>query len=153
MLRKYKGFTLVELMMTLGTIGILATIAYPSYTEQVMKSRRADAKAGLLSLQMAQEKYRANCSQYADAIDGDAVNYSCTPGDYTLTHNASSPDGYYDLNILAGSSATAYTLSATPSSGGKQEGDKCGTFQIDQSSAKSVVNAAVDYDASMCWNF
>ena len=39
-----QGFTLIELMVTVAIVGILASIAYPSYQDSVMKSRRADVK-------------------------------------------------------------------------------------------------------------
>ena len=146
------GFTLLELMIVVAVVGILAAIAYPSYTEYVMKGRRSDAKAGLLNLQLAQEKYRANCVQYATAIDSDASNYSCTAGDYTLTHATASPDSYYDLSIISANSTT-YKIRATRKNTGPQANDKCGDYEIDTSlgSPKGVINAASGYDATACW--
>ena len=47
---KNNGFTLVELMIAVGIVGILSAIAYPSYQNSILKSRRADAKSGLLQL-------------------------------------------------------------------------------------------------------
>ncbi|MGR8929056.1 MAG: type IV pilin protein [Gammaproteobacteria bacterium] len=148
------GFTLIELMITVAIVAILAAIAYPSYTEYVMRGRRADAKAGLLSLQLAQEKYRTNCPRYAAGIDDDPINYSCDAAapDYTLTHSTSSPDGHYTLSVVS-ASATTYKIKAARVNGGLQANDKCGDFQIDtsQSSPKQVVNAAGGYDAARCW--
>ena len=46
--RKVMGFTLIELMITVAVIAVLASIAYPSYTAQVRKSKRAAAKAELV---------------------------------------------------------------------------------------------------------
>jgi len=43
-----KGFTLLELMITLAIIGILAAIAYPSYQAHVLKTRRALAQGCML---------------------------------------------------------------------------------------------------------
>ena len=39
-MKKQHGFNLVELMIVVAIIGIIAAIAYPSYTEQVRKSRQ-----------------------------------------------------------------------------------------------------------------
>lgn len=146
-LKREAGFTLIELMIVVAVIGILAGIAYPSYKEYIMKSRRSDAKSALMSLQMAQEKYRANCTQYATAI-GNA--YSCTAGNFTLIGSTTSPDGYYATSIVA-ANATTYSLRAARVAASLQNGDKCGDFQINQSGAKSVINAALGYDADRCW--
>ena len=148
--KRHTGFTLLELMIVVAIIGILTAIAYPSYTEYVKKSRRSDAKAALLDLQLAQEKFRTTCTQYATAI-GNAYVCDAGAGTYTLKGSTTSPDGYYTLSILAGANGSSYTLRATRKATELQSTDKCGEFQINQSGEKSVINAASGYDVSKCW--
>lgn len=133
---KQVGFTLMELMITVAIIAILASIAYPAYQDSVTRARRADAKAALLSLQQAQEKFRANCIEYADNIVS-AGNRECdTDTDtYSLEFSSTSPDDFYNLSISAANS-TSYTITATAK--GAQAGDsECKIFSIDQDGNKS----------------
>ena len=44
---RQRGFTWIELMITVVIVGILASVAYPSYAEHIAKGRRADARARL----------------------------------------------------------------------------------------------------------
>lgn len=147
--RRSSGFTLMELMVAMAVIGILAAIAYPSYSEYVKKARRSDAKAGLLNLQINQEKYRASCPRYATDIN--ATTRSCvTGGTHNLVGSTTSPDSYYDLSIVS-ADATAYSLKATRKTSGPQNGDKCGDFLIDQNGVKTIINADTGYTAANCW--
>jgi len=146
--KRPSGFTLVELMIVVAIIGILAAIAYPSYTEYVTRSKRSDAKAALLQEQLAQEKYRANCPQYASAI---GTTMSCvTGGSHTLVGSTTSPDGYYTIAISGTPTATAYTVTATPLA--PFADTTCGTFAVNQdgkttSSSVQTTTAKVNE----CW--
>jgi type IV pilus assembly protein PilE len=65
--KKETGFTLIELMIAVAVVGILASIAYPSYIDHVRKSRRADAQGALMGLSNAMERFFTQNSTYLGA--------------------------------------------------------------------------------------
>jgi type IV pilus assembly protein PilE len=128
--RRLAGFTLIELMIVVAIVGILASIAYPAYTEYVKKAKRADAKAALLNAQLAQEKYRANHTDYGTLAEAGI--------------SGTSADGYYTIAV-ASADGTSYTMTATPT--GSQSGDSCGTFAVNQNGK----DTSGSYANADCW--
>lgn len=64
-----RGFTLIELMITVAIVAILAAIAIPSYQDSVWKGKRAEAKAAILKALQAEERYYTQNNRYVDAND------------------------------------------------------------------------------------
>lgn len=100
-----RGFTLIELMIVVVIIGIIASIAYPSYTRYVQKSVRTDAHAGLM--QAASELERCYTRTYSYA--------NC---DFPNT----SPERRYTITHPHPNSSSDYTLTATLKSNGGSDG-------------------------------
>ncbi len=101
LLNGQRGFTLIELMIVLVIIGIVASIAYPSYTRYVQKSVRTDAHAGLM--RAASELERCNTRTYSYA------NCDNVP--------TTSPEKHYTIEVATGDQNGGYTLTATTKSG------------------------------------
>ena len=110
--RRAAGFTLIELLIAVAIIGILASIAYPSYQNYVKNARVSDGQAKLMEIAGQLERCYTNNYSY-DGCVGFPVD---------------SDDGHYEINgSLSGSS---YTLTATHS--GNQVKDGCKILTIDQ---------------------
>lgn len=123
-----KGFTLIEILVVVAILGILASIAYPSYSQHVSKTRRTEAKTELLDLASRMERFYANRSTYVGA------DAQFSPGN--------TEHGFYSISIAE--TATSYTLSAAPANA--QTDDECGTLTLNSQGIKGAALATLE-----CW--
>ncbi len=121
-----KGFTLIELMITVAIIAILAAIAYPSYTNYIHRAHRADGKELGMRVASAEERYYTNLNTYT--TDMKALSLS------TIVATADSENGFYKASVLTGNAGQTYVLTLTPT--GVQSDDKCGNLTIDNTGSK-----------------
>ena len=112
-----RGMTLIELMIAVVVVGILASIAYPSFMGSIRKSRRAEGISALNQVQQAQERFRANQIQYTTNLT--AAPTATPPGLGLLT---TTPSGYYAVAIVNATNA-GYEATATAVSGTTQAND------------------------------
>jgi type IV pilus assembly protein PilE len=138
------GFTLIELMVTVAIVTILATIAVTSYTSQIQKSRRTEAKSALLDLAGREERLFSTTNVYSDRQN--FLGYA-TAGTATIT-NMPFGNGYYQLTVVvAGAPPTTYLLSAAPV-GSQARDTTCGTFSLDQLGQQTVNGTGT---VASCW--
>ena len=125
--KSVSGFTLIELMITVAVVGILAAIAYPSYTQYVERARRQEAIATMLETQQFAERFFTENRTYVGAGAALPATLRQSPrGGSTV---------FYTISI-GGESVTAYTASATPS--GSYSPVKCGAISITNLGARNV---------------
>jgi type IV pilus assembly protein PilE len=140
-LNTQNAFTLIELMITVAIVGILASIAYPSYQGSVMKSRRADATGALLGLANAMERHFTETNSYLGAADINGV-----PTIFSATSPVDGGTPYYNLTVDPATTASSYTLNAAPTNA--QSNDKCLTLTLTNTGIKG--NTAL-LNQSECW--
>jgi type IV pilus assembly protein PilE len=140
-----RGFTLIELMVTVAIVAILATIATTSYTTQIQKSRRTDARSALLDLAGREEKLFSTTNAYsATATDlGYSGAFPQLIGSNYYTVNVASPDP-------AQAAATFPTYAITATAVGPQLGDtQCLTLSVNQTGLQSSTPTTTP--AATCW--
>ena len=138
-----RGFTLVELMITVVVIAILSAIAIPSYRGYVQRSKRSEATVALMQIQASQEKFFLQNNAYVTTT----ANLSAAPP-AGLGIPATTSDGNYDLT-LAAAAPGGYTATATATST-QADDAKCQTFTINQNGVRTATGSAADPNVE-CW--
>ncbi|MDX2367718.1 MAG: type IV pilin protein [Colwellia sp.] len=130
---KNLGFSLIELLITVAIVGILAGVAYPSYTDFVTRSNRAEAQRELMRLANLQEQVFVDTRSYAANMTGLGfanATYTTETGNYAITVSAQT--------------ATTFTLTATAKSSQATNDSACSTITINDAGKQSGAS-------SHCW--
>ena len=118
-----RGITLIELMIVIVILSILVAVGYPNYREFAARAKRTEARAALLELSAAQERFYLQNQRFGDMGE---LNYD----DPWITDSES-----YSVTITANDAAD-FTATATYRLGGIEE-TKCGSFTIVGTGAKT----------------
>jgi len=148
-MKAIKGFTLIELVVTMAIVAILAAIAYPSYVDSVRRARRVDAQTAILELSTWMESFfSSEAFRYDVDKSGNAV-WNSVPASLKYAPKQGSTK-YYNLT-LDNLTATTYTIIATPQAAGGQANDECGDLTLTQAGEKGIDNADPGVTAEDCW--
>jgi len=135
MLKTKFGFSLIELIIVLAIIGILASLAYPRYSQHLTTVRRSYATVALTDLAARLEQYYAQNNSYAGAT---LSGLGISDANYK---------NYYQLKIEQ-ATADQYTINAVPRGKQAQEDTDCGTLILDQAGNKTITGSS---KVEACW--
>jgi type IV pilus assembly protein PilE len=131
MRRSNRGFTLIEIMIVIAIIGIVITIAAPSYTEYVKKGRRAEVVSLLSEQAQTLERFYTKSNVYTG-----------------VTGLSTGTDFYTITPIIADQT---FLLTATRKTGTAMATDKCGDFTLTNTGVRSMNNATTGLTTKDCW--
>jgi len=141
---RMQGVTLIELVIVIVIIGILASIAIPTYSEYVLRTHRVEGKSALLKLAAAQEQYYLQNNTYATA----AKLTTAPPGGLGIP--ATTENGWYTIAIADGANAAGYSATAT-AAGSQTRDSKCTSFTINQLGQKTATKSGGGDATDDCW--
>jgi len=144
---KVTGFTLIELMVAVAILGILASVALPSYQNYVRQSNRAVAKSLLYENAQFMERFYTQNNQYDATVGADGV--ANRGGDdiavaLPLTRSPRNGTVQYNISLQAVTDNT-FILQAIPT--GTMAGDICGTLTLTHTGVQGA-----DGNIADCWN-
>jgi len=132
-LQKYRGMTLIELLISVAIVGILGAIAYPSYTSYIVKSNRIEAQRELAKMANKMEQYFNDHRTYTASMNDLGMG-----NDPYVTES-----GMYSIDTSI-QTATTFTLTATARGTQVTNDQDCTTLSIDHVGRKTAESAS-------CW--
>jgi type IV pilus assembly protein PilE len=148
-LRRIRGYTLTELMVTVAVLAIVVAVAMPAYTSQMQKSRRADARNALLDIAAREERFLSVSNSYS-AVPTD-VGYGggawpAPPGGLPVFNN------YYVVSVQVPDPnqpavPTSFLITATPVNAQVSD-TSCTSFTLNQLGAQGGGGTATP---ATCW--
>jgi type IV pilus assembly protein PilE len=130
-----RGFSLIELMITLGILAILVAVAIPSYTSYILQSHRTDAMRSLTSLRQALERCYSQSFSYTAC--------PAAPGGTTTSAN-----GYY--SIAYAPTATTYSIVAS-ATGNQTKDAACASMTVTNAGQQTALNTGGTDSTLTCW--
>ncbi|WP_105530180.1 type IV pilin protein [Solimicrobium silvestre] len=144
-----RGFTLMELIITISIIAIIAALAYPSYQDSVRKTRRAEAKTALYSIMQQQERFYMQRNTYS------AFSSTTSNNPFKWWSGERAADSFYELKAEACTGKNlneCVLLTAIPGTENVMSSftdPVCGNLTLNSANQKSY---SISTDAnSLCW--
>ncbi len=143
--RRQRGFTLVEVLITVAVVAILAAVALPSYTDYVTRSKIVEVVSGLTDMRTRLEQYYLDLRQYPGSCIAPASG-AAPAGKIYL------PAGSKYFTFTCALTATTYTVTAT---GNAAQGMAGFVYTVDQSNNRRTTSLPSGWSgagaSSTCW--
>lgn len=146
-----RGFTLIELMITVVIVGILASVAYPSYVEYVARGHRTQLKGQMAAAQQWMERYFSERYFYGDT-SASTVNTAFANQGFAQSPPSGEGSARYTLGVVVANSGQTYTITATRT--GTMANDRCDNPTVTNTGVKGISGksgAAADALVADCW--
>jgi type IV pilus assembly protein PilE len=102
------GFTLIEMLVATSVSGLLASVAYPSFSGAIQKVRRTEALVAMVQIEQAEERWRSGSSRYGTLAELGLASVA-PGGSYLLSVADAGTNGYVALAQATGAQAGDHT--------------------------------------------
>ena len=122
--RHARGFTLIEVMITMAIVAILVRLALPSYRDYILRGQLSDAPTALASFRANMERYYQDNRTYVgatvcatDNTTSQNFNFTCVAAanTYTLTMTGKNPMAGFAYTIDQSGAKTSTIVAPAPS--------------------------------------
>ena len=143
-MKRTRGFTLIELMIVVGIIGILSVIGIPSYQTYVKKANRADAEQVMMTIANKQQQYLLDARLYADILDSSGLNVLANDTKWICTNAAATgcSNSRYVITVAVNNTVAPPTFRVTAAPTTIQSSD--GTLTLLSTGVKSRMIGSVE---------
>ncbi len=144
--KRQRGVNLIELLVVVAIVSILSGLAYPSYMQHIVNTKRTTAKSVLMQIADRQQQFFLDNKTYTGNLTN--LGYGANPlvvGDDGRQLAAGDPESVYSVSV-ANASVTTYTITAAPLYGQATRDTECGSLSLNQSGVKTQSGAGTD-----CW--
>jgi type IV pilus assembly protein PilE len=144
---RQRGVNLIELLVVVAIVAILSAVAYPSYVQQIVETKRTAGKNILMQVADRQQQFFMDNKTYA--TDLTSLGFTANPlivGDDGRAVAAGDDDSVYSV-VLSNVAATTFTATATPLHGQLDRDTECGALALNQSGTQTQGGSGTE-----CWN-
>lgn len=128
---------MIELMVTVAVISILASVAYPAYTDYVVKTNRSAVQSFMFGVANKQEQYLLDARSYTSTLTN---LYAATPAEVSRNYSVTLEN--------VGAAPPTYTIRATPTGSQAQRDTRCNVLTLNQAGVKTKSGAGT---LAECW--
>ena len=144
---RQRGMNLIELLVVVAIVGILGSLAYPSYVQHIVDTKRTSAKNILMQVADRQQQFFMDNKTYAADLTN--LGWGANPlvvGDDGRELAAGDGNSVYSVS-LTNVAVTTFTATAAPLNGQLDRDTKCGSMTFNQSGTQGHSGAGTD-----CWD-